>query len=432
MNYDRSPIAGRTWIKPRHRVVFAVLRPLLGLWMRVKFNFHPVVNRPGQNQPPSLILSNHDSAVDPILLAQSFRQPIYFVASDHIFRWGLISRAIQYLVAPIPIVKAQIDLRTIRQMRQVQQEGGTIGLFPSGNSSFAGPELPIPPATGKLVKQFRMPVLLYRFEGGYLTKPRWARYARRGRLSGQVVRQLSVDEIDKLDPQALNDLIYQELNSDPYIDWPDSQAGVTAKSRLAFRGRDLAEYLERVLFVCPACHQLNTLVSQGDRLSCPCGYAARFLVDGSFEANGVVASALVDFPAHPKAHDLFQRQFLKSWLLDPQVLENHRQTPFFQDEAETVFRVARASRALPLVTGTLQLYTDRLICRGPAGELAFPLMEIGQLSVHGAQVLQFQDLLRDQICEIVSSKPRSAYRYLILIELLKARLKVGPILEKRD
>lgn len=425
MNYDGGPSSGSPWVKPRHRLVFAVLRPLLGLWMRVKFNFHPIVYRSGLEGQACLILSNHNSAFDPILLAQSFRQPIYFVASDHIFRWGLISRVIQYLAAPIPIVKAQIDLRTIRQMRQVQQEGGTIGLFPSGNSSFVGPEMPIPPATGKLVKQFRMPVLLYRFEGGYLTQPRWARYARRGRLTGQVVRQLSVDEIAGLDPQALNDLIYRELNSDPYAFWLDNPAEGAVKPRPIFHGRALAEHLERVLFVCPACHQLNTLVSRDDRLFCDCGYAVRVLADGIFLPDSPVAATLRNQPAHPKAHDQFQRQHLLSWLSDPEVIEQHRHTPFFQDEDETVFQVSRAHRSQPLVTGTLQLFSDRLVCRGSAMERAFPITGIGQQSVHGAQVLQFQSLPNDQICEIISSKPRSAYRYMILIELLKARHKTA-------
>jgi 1-acyl-sn-glycerol-3-phosphate acyltransferase len=68
----------------------------------------------------------------------------------------------RYLVAPIPIVKSQMDLRTLRQIRETIRDGGLVGLFPEGNRSFHGRTMFIPPSTGKLVKQLGCTVLLYR------------------------------------------------------------------------------------------------------------------------------------------------------------------------------------------------------------------------------------------------------------------------------
>ena len=86
----------------RHRVVYALLRPLLGLFVLFTFNYRAQRYKNEKKHQPYFILSNHNGALDPFMLAQSFRQPIYFVASDHIFRLGWISRVITWMVAPIP------------------------------------------------------------------------------------------------------------------------------------------------------------------------------------------------------------------------------------------------------------------------------------------------------------------------------------------
>ncbi len=88
---------------------------------------------------PALIMANHVTDLDPFFLATGFKRPIFFVASDHIFRLGVISSIIRFLVAPIPIVKSRIDLRTIRTINKVIADGGLVGLFP-GQPLFRRPD----------------------------------------------------------------------------------------------------------------------------------------------------------------------------------------------------------------------------------------------------------------------------------------------------
>ena len=184
---------GQQWTSLRHRCVYAVLRPFFRVYLRLAFGFHAARFHGENPRQPYLILANHTGPFDGFMLAMSFCRPIYFVASDHIFRLGLASRLIRYLIAPIPIVKSVIDTRSIRDILTIIHEGGTVGLFPSGNRSFTGPEMPIPPSTGKLARHLEIPVLLYRIEGGYLTTPRWSRSRRLGRMTGSVVRVMMPD-----------------------------------------------------------------------------------------------------------------------------------------------------------------------------------------------------------------------------------------------
>lgn len=422
---DTRPVrAGKAAAAPqrftfvRHRIVFTILRPLFGIFLWFAFRFKGERYQQENNRTPYFVLSNHNGALDPFMIAQSFRQPIYFVASDHIFRLGWVSRLITWLVAPIPIVKSQIDIRAIRQILSIQKEGGSVCLFPSGNRSFTGPEMPIPAATGKLVKQLKGTVLLYRFEGGYLTSPRWARSHRRGRMSGRVVRELSVAEIASMTVDEINRLLVTTLDADPYLE--------PAVDRI-FHGKRLAEHLERVLFVCPRCLRLNTLRSQDDQLFCDCGLAVRYLPNGTFSPVNVESQNIVEKMPHVKAFDQFQKTYLSERLLDSDFLDRHRVEPFFQDENQCLSRAERASRSIPVLTGSMRLFSDRLEIADAATTMTFPIDSIGMLSVHGPQVLQFHDAEQDHVFEVRSEKPRSAYRYMVLFELIQSMKSRVPV-----
>ena len=164
----------------RYLFVFSILKIFLYPLMWLLFNFRSYPYIEDSQDSNYIILSNHTGALDPLMLSLSFKRPIFFVASDHLFRLGFISKIIDFLVAPIPIVKSKLDLQALRIIRSELEIGNTVALFPSGSRSISGPEEPIPSATSKLLKLLNKPVLLYRLEGGYLTSPRWARSHRRG------------------------------------------------------------------------------------------------------------------------------------------------------------------------------------------------------------------------------------------------------------
>lgn len=407
------PRVKRRLVRRRLTVVFTLLRPVFQAYLRLWYGYRAERFRGEDRKHPCLILSNHDGPLDPFMLAVSFRRPIYFVASDHIFRLGFVSRLIRWLVAPIPIVKSIVDTRTIRDILTTVREGGTVGLFPSGNRSFAGREAPIPAATAKLVRHLRIPVVFYRFDRGYLATPRWARHARRGRVTGRVVRVLRPEEAVALSTEELHRLMVETLHDDPY-------AG--HEPLIRFRGRRLAEHLERVLFVCPSCFGFATLRSRGDRVDCGCGFAARSLADGRLVSAGIETRADgTRLPAFSDvdALDRFQREHLASVLGDPARREAWRETPLFLDDGLRLVRVERARHARNGRTGTLRLYAGRLSFGDGEDTLTFPVGQLGDVIVHGPQTLQFHDRRDDAVYEVRAPRPWAAYAYMLTIDLLR-------------
>jgi 1-acyl-sn-glycerol-3-phosphate acyltransferase len=468
-------------IKRRHYVVFTVLRPFFRLFARIAYEYRAIPGPKLRKNEAALILSNHNGPLDPFFLALSFKRPIAFVASDHIFRLGWISSLIRFLVAPIPIVKSQLDLRSLRQIRSVIEDGGLVGLFPEGNRSFNGRTSFIPPSTGKLAKQLNCTLLLYRFDGGYLTTPRWSRYRRKGTYRGQVVQKIEADNLKARSPES----IYRDIQEALTVDAFEAQRD----QPVAFHGRRLAETLELVLFICPKCCKLATLYSQDDRFRCTCGLHVRYLETGFFEPVddwSKQQQASGSFLESVAAWDQWQKHVLPTILFENGTLDIKGEQPLFTDKCQRLVLTERAHRSHKINQGQLRLYSDRLVFEGkqlnkhvkqqsirpmknnrplidrfqkanqksgPSNHITgdstetprktndlqnpssyritcdsngtyylFPITSIGRMIIHGPQTLQF--MLEDgSVWEVRSKIRRSAYKYLLVFQLLRQHMK---------
>ena len=96
----------------RHEAVWQALYALTHGWICRKFNMtHEDLHIDG----PVLLVPNHVNAWDPLLVAMSLKdKQVYYVASEHLFRMGLLSRLICWLVAPIPRRKASTGTDTVK------------------------------------------------------------------------------------------------------------------------------------------------------------------------------------------------------------------------------------------------------------------------------------------------------------------------------
>lgn len=395
---------GKTWVKFRHRLVQGLV------FYPAKFSFFLFYRLRTErftawsDGRPCLILANHTTPLDPICLGTSFHFPIYYVASDHVLRSGLAGKLLSFLVKPIPIVKSRLDLQTIKDMLRVVSERGSICLFPEGNRNFNGETAYISPSVAKLAKQLGVPLVLYRFEGGYFTAPRWADSIRRGRMTGRAVRVLSAEEIKRMPAAELYGVIQSELHADAYE--------VQRQGPVRFRGKRLAEALERVLYLCPACRGMATLKSAGDTVSCPCGLSARYTQYGFLERMGEN-----ELPFHTVLEwDRWQKQTLPEWLAAS--LTQDSREPLAEDAGQRLYECRRAGRNTLLGEGRFSLYADRFLFEGGSKVFDFPLCSVSKVVIQGKQSLQFTDA-EGRTYEVKSQFPRSALKYLNLFELIK-------------
>ncbi|MDY0210425.1 MAG: lysophospholipid acyltransferase family protein [Acholeplasma sp.] len=242
----------------RHVVFYTIFRPLfrIGIWIRYRYWGKKYRNKSVKG--PYLILGNHTMNADPFMLALSFREPIYFVASDMIFTIPFFSKLISYFVQPISKSKYKSDTETVKNMIRVAKSGGSIGIFPEGNRTFSGKLMNMPYSTAKLIKLLKIPVLFYRIEGGYLTSPRWSKKLRRGKVRGYVYKTWTYDEYKDLSL----DQIYECLSVGLGVN--DFEMQKEAPRR--FKGKDKAEYIERAFFISPVTNQMDTIYSKGDEV----------------------------------------------------------------------------------------------------------------------------------------------------------------------
>lgn len=331
----------------RHRVVFILFRPFFKLFFIFKYNVKFITFKPEKKyQPPYLILGNHALAMDPLLLACNFKMPIHFVASDMIFSIKYWSFFIKYLVGPIPKTKYRSDIATIRDIKNVVKSGGTIGIFPEGNSTFGGRTMHIPKSTAKLVKLLKIPVVFYRIEGSYLSKPRWAAHSRKGKITGYVKEVWPYDAYKDLSVDKIYDHIVKMLDVD--------QIRLQEQAQIPYRGKRLAEDFESTFYYCPNCHAFNTLLSSDDEVRClKCKLHLRFT------NKGFLIPLEKDIVYFSKTTDWYDAQVasLQSYLQD----ETYpKELPIFQDPNERVFENIPNKRKKLLGKATLELYKDKL------------------------------------------------------------------------
>jgi 1-acyl-sn-glycerol-3-phosphate acyltransferase len=322
----------------RHVLLYTLLRPLFRIivWFRYRF-----IGRKykGPAKGPYLILGNHTVNWDPILVAMSFREPIYYVASDMLFSIPVISKVLSFLVQPIPKAKYKADTETVKNMIKVARSGGSIGIFPEGNRTFSGRIMYMPYSISKLIKLLKLPVLFYRLEGGYLTSPRWAVHNRRGKMRGYVKTTWTYDEYKDL----TNDEIYQFVVDQLSVNDLDMQA--TNPRR--FRGKHYAEYIERAFFVSPVTDRIGTIYSDKDDI----------FEKGSELHYRMNHYGLIDNVGPTKYYPNTILWYDHQVKVVESLIDQRVETPLFEEEAKAYELLKR--KQILLSDTHLVLYTDR-------------------------------------------------------------------------
>lgn len=386
-----------------HRSIFHVFIGFFKVFLPWKLNLqaHPVEHP----DTPCLVLSNHTTKYDPMILGTSFPMLLHYLASDHIFRLGLVSRLLVTLVDPIPRLKATTEVASTKRILQKLRGGDSVCIFPEGNRTWSGETVEIPETIGKLAKKAGVTLVTYRIQGGYFTNPRWSKYTRRGKLTGNVVSVYNRARIDEMTAQELIEAIKKDLYVNAYED--------QLLELVAYRGKNIAEDLELALYLCPICGGIGTLESKGDTFSCHCGLNLRYNVYGNFE--------MIDgtCPPYTSVLEWFRWQEDAMQSIVQKYSSSHNPSPFFQDAAQELYLVERAAGQRLVKKGLLEVYGDRFeLGDGNGKQLVFTWNKINDMSIHGPKVLVFSTLSGESY-EVRTEIRRSAVKYLDLFRWIK-------------
>ena len=376
----------KKWIRLRHKLIRPILWLALAPYTYVKYGIQIKRFRP-EKREPYLILLNHQTAFDQFFVGISFRDPVYYLASEDLFSNGWVSSLIRYLVAPIPIKKQTIDLKAIMTCIRVSKEGGTIAIAPEGNRTYSGRTEYMGEAIATFARKLGMPIALYRIEGGYGVHPRWSDVVRKGKMRAYVSRVITVDEYSKLSDDELFAIIKQGL----YVD--------EAVADYTYRHKKRAEYLERALYVCHFCG-LSQFESHNERLTCKkCGRQVIYHENTELEGVGF------DLPY----------RFVAQWYDAQADFINQLDVRTYDAEAmycETV----NVSEVIPyerknllLENVELSLYGNRLELKSGEALTAYSFDEISAITVLGKNKLNVYH--GDKIYQIKGDKRFNALKY---------------------
>ncbi|MDL2235775.1 1-acyl-sn-glycerol-3-phosphate acyltransferase [Christensenellaceae bacterium OttesenSCG-928-L17] len=378
-------------VRDRHILQYKYLRKTVKPFLKRLFRFeYEEVQCP---EGPTLVLVNHVMDLDPALVALSFPQHMYFVASEHVYRLRVISMIIRYLLAPIARVKGRRDARTVAEVFRALKGGSNVCIFAEGNRTFNGETGEILSSTGKMVYKSGANLVTYRIEGGYLTQPRWAKSLRRGHTRGRVVGMYTAETLREMTAEQVNALIVRDLYEDAYARQRENP--------IPYKGKSLAEDIQIAAYICPHCKQIGTIKSYGSRFSCACGMQGVYTEYGFLEGELLPFTTMIQW-------DAWQMEELK------RIVDAAGSEPIFSSINQNLFMVEPGVRNRLLVNGTLQIYKDRICFE----DYVFEFSEISDMAIYGRMTLVFSSKQGNQY-EIKSSYPRSACVYYQIYLLMR-------------
>lgn len=124
-----------------------------------------------------LVVSNHQSYLDPVLLAVRTRRPLSYMAKSELFRHKAFTWLIRSLGA-FPVRQGAGDVRAIKESIERVQEGHALAIFPEGSRSHDGKLLPVEPGVALVIRKAKVPVVPCVIDGAWRAWRKNARFPR--------------------------------------------------------------------------------------------------------------------------------------------------------------------------------------------------------------------------------------------------------------
>lgn len=284
------------------RVVLWTVAPIL----KKKLNVH--VERYKPKNDTFIVIGNHSDIFDPGFQMIAFNRYIRFVSADFLVRMNFITKLLLGKLDGVIIKNRDKPSSVlIDEILENLKAGIPVGLHAEGIVTTNGETGYISPNTGKLVKDSGIALITFRTTGGYLRQPRWAETLRTGEIHSKVVHEYSPEELANYTAEEINEII----NRDIYVNAFEQQR----MHPHTYKGKNLAEFCERTLYLCPKCLGISTMHSKDDKFTCECGYSLTYGEDCFFHGDDVVFDNVLDW-------DKWQRKKWKEILTTSEGLIN--------------------------------------------------------------------------------------------------------------
>ena len=382
--------------KKRYRIITEILRPFFAVYYFLQFNCW--VKKEKLPQEGAVILCNHVTTLDPVLIGLKFNKPIFYMTSKHVFQNRWIGKLLKFLVNPIPKEKInKSDIAAIKMCMQIAKENGSICIFAEGNRTFNGKLGYVDPAIIKLAKRLGKPLIVCNILGGYGSEPRWCRGVRRGKMEVTIKRTYSVEQMMEMS----NDVLYQQVVSDMTVD--------EFATDVRFKNRRRAECLESILHICPVCGKEHHLYSHKHEVRCSgCGNVVVYNEDMSLSCDNKA------FPFR-YVHQWYDYQL--DILRSKEFPEGKR---IYADEI-ALYKPQLWQKKELVGKGQIQLYSDAIRFALDSGEMIFPIADILGITLIGNKIMDIY--VGDVTYRVKADHATNLIKYMHTYYIIQNRVK---------
>ncbi len=210
-------------------------------------------------KPPYLLLSNHMAFVDFKVTTRAIfpHRANYVVAIDGFLKGEWLLRQVGCICKR----KFTNDILLVKQMKHSLLEHKTIvALYPEARYSYCGTTSVLPDSLGKLIKLFKVPVVMLTQHGNYLSQPVWNLEKRKCRLEATMERLYTAGQIEAASVDEINRRVNAAFRYDEYSWQKDNAVAIDFPNR--------AKGLHHILYQCPHCLTESKMNSDKNELWC--------------------------------------------------------------------------------------------------------------------------------------------------------------------
>jgi 1-acyl-sn-glycerol-3-phosphate acyltransferase len=118
-----------------------------------------------------LLVANHQSYLDPVLVAVHLRRPVSFLAKSELFENPYFGWFIRTLRA-FPVRQGEGDIGAVKEVIRRLKEGHVLNIYPEGSRTETGEMAPLEKGVALVIRRARVPVVPVAIEGSFAAWPK--------------------------------------------------------------------------------------------------------------------------------------------------------------------------------------------------------------------------------------------------------------------
>lgn len=324
-------------------IIYYIYHFLCKIIAKFVFNTKILRNEIKGVKGPYVVLANHESQIDFINLAITSKRRMHMVISNSFYQTISIKPLLD-MVKVIPKQQFQTTPTDIRTMKRAIENNMPLGIYPVGLMTENGLSTAPGISIAKLLKLLKTDVYVCYTEGSYLTQPKWSKVRRKGQITIDAYKLISKEDLAVISNEDLYQLVRKNIDYNSYQN--------QKKNNISFKYGNNVEGLEYVLYQCPKCKSIKSIVSEDKtKLKCMCcNYVVEANNYGFFNSEEIIYDTPSDW----------SKEIIEN--LKEELLSN----PEYQlDDEVTISMINCKKRRFEEVgTGLISINKDNIILKG--------------------------------------------------------------------